>query len=75
VPTAKITSKGQITIPKKVREKLGVSEGHEVYFQEKNGVFIIQKSVRQSPFEKWIGYLKAKKGRKTDAVIKELRGR
>jgi AbrB family looped-hinge helix DNA binding protein len=34
---AKITSKGQVTIPKKVRQKLGVGPGETVGFEEKNG--------------------------------------
>lgn len=30
---AKITSKGQVTVPKAVREALGISEGDEVVFR------------------------------------------
>ena len=29
---AKITSKGQVTIPKEIREKVGLEPGKEVYF-------------------------------------------
>jgi len=43
--TAKVTSKGQVTIPKKVREKLGVHPGEDVGFEEKNGLIYIQKTV------------------------------
>jgi antitoxin PrlF len=32
MPSAKVTSKGQITIPQEVRERLGVSEGDRVEF-------------------------------------------
>ncbi len=40
--TAKITSKGQITIPKEVRTRLGVASGDRVEFVEINeGVFQI----------------------------------
>ncbi len=31
--TAKVTSKGQVTVPKVVREALGISEGDEVLFR------------------------------------------
>ncbi len=30
---AKVTSKGQVTIPKAVRDKLGISEGDEIVFR------------------------------------------
>jgi AbrB family looped-hinge helix DNA binding protein len=72
--TAKVTSKGQITIPKKVRYKLGIQPGEDIGFEEKNGVFYIKKSLKKSPFDRWVGRLKTQKGTKTDAVIKELRG-
>lgn len=31
--TARITSKGQVTIPKEVRERLGLEEGEDVVFR------------------------------------------
>ena len=33
MPTATMTSKGQITIPKEVREVLGLEAGHRISFQ------------------------------------------
>lgn len=32
MPTAKVTSKGQITLPREVREQLGVDKGDRVKF-------------------------------------------
>jgi len=72
--TAKVTSKGQITIPKNVREKLGIKTGEGINFEEKGGVFYIRKSVTKSPFDKWKGKLKELKGRSADEIVKELRG-
>ncbi len=72
--TAKVTSKGQITIPKNVREKLGLKTGAGVAFEEKDGVFYIRKSVTKSPFDKWKGKLRKLKGKSSDQIIKELRG-
>ncbi|MBE0425079.1 MAG: AbrB/MazE/SpoVT family DNA-binding domain-containing protein [Nitrospirae bacterium] len=71
--TAKVTSKGQITIPKNVRDKLGIKAGEGINFEEKDGVFYIKKSVVKSPFDKWKGKLKTLKGKRSDEVIKELR--
>ncbi|MBI5206115.1 MAG: AbrB/MazE/SpoVT family DNA-binding domain-containing protein [Nitrospirae bacterium] len=73
--TAKVTSKGQITLPKKVRDKMGVQSGEGVSFEEKNGVFYIKKTLKKSPFDKWVGRLKAHRGHKTDEIIDDLRGR
>lgn len=71
---SKLTSKGQITIPRKVREQLGISAGDKIQFKEKNGVFTINKSVKESPFDKWVGYLK-KEDESTDSIIEKIRGR
>jgi len=39
MPTATVTSKGQITIPKEVRDALGLDTGHRVSFLlRENGV-------------------------------------
>lgn len=32
MPTATVTSKGQITIPKEIRDALGLKDGHRVSF-------------------------------------------
>ncbi|HOS36326.1 MAG TPA: AbrB/MazE/SpoVT family DNA-binding domain-containing protein, partial [Treponemataceae bacterium] len=34
---AKVTSKGQITIPQEIRKKLKLKEGDKVFFVEDNG--------------------------------------
>lgn len=38
--SAKLTSKGQITIPKEVREKLGIKEGDTVGFYSCDGLYL-----------------------------------
>jgi len=71
---AKVTSKGQVTIPKQVREKLGVHPGEEVGFEENEGVIFIKKIVTKSPFDKWVGKLKHLKGQRSDDLVRESRG-
>jgi AbrB family looped-hinge helix DNA binding protein len=43
---AKITSKGQITIPIQIRRKLNLKDGDKVIFIEQNGRIIIENSTR-----------------------------
>ena len=71
---AKVTSKLQVTIPKKVRDRLGVHPGEDVGFEEKEGVIVITKAMTKSPFDKWIGKLAKLEGQKSDDLVKELRG-
>jgi AbrB family looped-hinge helix DNA binding protein len=73
--TARVTSKGQITIPKAVRERLGLHSGDEVQFFEKDGAMFIRKEIRESPFRKYRGYLKHLAGRDSDELVEEMRGR
>jgi AbrB family looped-hinge helix DNA binding protein len=42
VELAKITMRGQITIPKEIRKRLGVKDGDKVVFIEENGRIIIE---------------------------------
>ncbi len=39
----RVTSKGQVTIPKEVREKLGVQPGDEVGFREEGQAIVVEK--------------------------------
>ena len=71
---AKVTSKGQITVPKGVREALGLSPGDQLEFVEEEGQFYIRKRVRRSPFDRYLGYLAPKRGQDPDEIVKELRG-
>jgi hypothetical protein len=45
-----------------------------VGFEEKDGIFYIKKTVRESPFDKCVGKLKQLEGQQSDNLVKELRG-
>ena len=51
---AKITSKGQVTIPRNIREKMNLKKGDKLVFFEENDKFFIQNSnsFRLSEFQK-----------------------
>jgi antitoxin PrlF len=46
VATATITSKGQVTLPKAVRTKLGLEAGHRVEFIETDAGFLVKPATR-----------------------------
>ena len=70
----KVTSKGQVTIPKDVRERLGLRPGDEIEFVEDRSGFRVQKLVPASPFKKYRGYLKHLAGRDSDELVESARG-
>lgn len=52
---SRVTEKGQVTIPKEIRDELGIQPGDEVVFEETNGGYLVRKEVDESRFEKWRG--------------------
>jgi len=70
---ARVTRKGQVTIPKEVREKIGIFPGTQVKFEIEGEKCVLKKEVRGSVFDKWVGYLKTKKS--ADEIMEELRGK
>ncbi len=70
----KVTSKGQVTIPKEVRERLGLRPGDEIEFTEKRGVYEVRKRVSPSPLRRYRGYLKGLAGKDADEAVREMRG-
>ena len=73
-----VTSKGQVTIPKKVRDRLGITPGSEVEFSLNNqGEIVLLKCGRkprpkESPFAKIRGTLKS--DMTTDEIMALMRG-
>jgi antitoxin PrlF len=71
----KITSKGQVTVPKQVRERLGLRPGDELEFIEEKGVYHLKKCLPANPFKKYRGYLKDLAGSDPDKTVEEMRGK
>jgi len=70
---SRVTEKGQVTIPKEVREKLGIQTGDEVTFEETEVGYVVRKEVEESRFEKWRGIAEADNS--VEERMEELRGR
>jgi antitoxin PrlF len=67
-----ISEKGQVTIPKPLRLRLGIRAGQVLEVSEERGRLIMTKRASREPFDKYLGVLKL--GRRTDEIVKELRG-
>lgn len=76
---AKVTSKGQITIPIEIRKKLGIKEGSKVLFLEEGGRIYLANSSMEALREAQQAFVGEadRIGLKTEddvmAMIKELR--
>ncbi|MPZ15386.1 MAG: AbrB/MazE/SpoVT family DNA-binding domain-containing protein [Chloroflexi bacterium] len=70
----RITSKGQVTVPKHVRQRLGLQPGDEIEFVESDGAFRLEKRVPASPFERYRGFLTHLAGQDPDGILAEMRG-
>ena len=74
IKQAKITSKGQVTIPAEVRDALGLREGDTVSFEVDNQDQARLSAVRVgSPFARYAGALREDRGLDAEGVVAELR--
>jgi len=72
--TSRIGERGQITIPKTLRDRLGLRKGMVVRFaEEENGLRVLKAQEGESPFRKYMGIHHGIKD--VDAYIEEMRGR
>ena len=69
----KMTVKGQVTIPKAVRDKIGLNPGDTLEIRETQGVYTLQKFVDSRVLQKYVGIANSP-SKNTDALITELRG-
>ena len=69
---SKVTAKYQITIPRKVREELGIIPGAEVNIAKKGKMFVLEVDPIQAVHEKWRGRFKG--GVSTNKYMDQIRG-
>jgi antitoxin PrlF len=71
---ATVTSKGQITLPKRVREALGLGPGAEVEFEIAEGAAIMRKRLSPATLRRWRGFLRQSSGStSSDELVEQLR--
>jgi AbrB family looped-hinge helix DNA binding protein len=70
---AKITSKGQVTVPKAVREALGIKEGDEVVFRVEGNRALLAKTPNFLDLAGTIRVPAAKRNVAWDEVIRRTR--
>lgn len=73
--STKVTTKGQVTIPKEIRDLLNLKPGSEVKFRYRNKEIVLERADGAPPvsrFEKVRGH--AGPGPTTDELMRFLRG-
>lgn len=68
-----LSEKGQITIPKALRDSLGLTSGMEIEFTEENGRLVGQKLLRNDPFSRWKGRGRLPHSESVDAYLQRIR--
>ena len=71
---ATVAERGQITLPKAVRDALGLVKGTTLKVELEGGRIVLRKSVDDA-ISRGRGRFKLPKGVTTDDVMRELRGR
>jgi len=66
-----VAERGQVTIPKRLRDRLGITPRTRLRFDEVRGRLIVTKVAEEDAVTRVAGCLRL--GRPTDAVIRELR--
>jgi AbrB family looped-hinge helix DNA binding protein len=75
----KLGVRGQVTIPKHIREKFGLTPETDVEFRVVNGSIVLKKAPRKSNLRKWKGRCRESFSRlgysSVDRFIDDVRGR
>lgn len=69
---AVVAERGQVTIPKRFRDRLGIRPGTVVDFEEDSGRLIVAKVIGSDPVSRVLGCVQLE--RDTDAMMRKLRG-
>lgn len=70
---ATVSEKGQVTIPKTLRDRLGIRAGEILEMREEAGRLVATKEATEDAVDRVYGILKPR--RPTDRLMHELRGK
>lgn len=68
-----VSEKGQITVPKPLRDALGIETGTVLEFTVSNGRLIGRKRMDADPFSKWRGVGRLPRGVSVDQYLRMVR--
>ena len=68
-----VSEKGQVTIPKRLRERLGIRPGQSLEWQAEEGRLVAVKARERDPVDEVYGILPLEGS--TDELIDDLRGK
>ncbi|MDX6720692.1 MAG: hypothetical protein QOJ63_2946 [Solirubrobacteraceae bacterium] len=69
---SRVSERGQITIPKALRDRLGIRPGQVLEFETDHGRLVATKVTQRDPVDAVYGILGS--GGSTDAFLDEIRG-
>jgi len=69
---SKVSEKGQITIPKPLRDSLGIEAGEELAFEERDGAIVVRRTARSAPVRRLVGLVRERVD--VDAYLTDARG-
>ncbi len=69
---ATVSERGQVVIPKALRDRLGIRPGQELEFLNEGGKLVVRKVTPQDPVDRAYGVLDLRRG--VDETLRALRG-
>jgi antitoxin PrlF len=69
-----VGERGQVTIPKPLRERMGIKAGQRVEIEEQDGELVLRKVFEDDPIARVYGTLNVPDGWDTDSMIEAMRG-
>jgi len=72
---ATVGERGQVVIPKRLRDRFGIRAGEQVEFEEERGRLVLTKAIPvDDPVARIYGILKFEEGWDTDSMMEAMRG-
>ncbi len=69
-----VSEKGQVTIPKALRDRLGLRPGTTIEFTDESGKLVGRKALEQDMFRKWRGKGRLPGNTSVDGFLRRSRG-